>query len=252
AYPDVVLLAEAFTRPKVMARLAEIGFSQSYTYFTWRVTQYGPDGIRTYAEELAHGPLADYMRPNFWANTPDILSGPLRGGSPPAFALRLVLAATLSPSYGIYSGYELYENVPASPDNEEYLNAEKYEVKHRDFDRPDTLQPLVAALNDIRRRHPALSRLRNLVFHGSDNPAVIAYSKVSDDGSDVMLVVVTLDPYISQDSTLHLDAAALRVEPGAPFNVHDELSGESYTWGLDPYVRLDPWRRVAHVLALHV
>ena len=119
--PDLVLLAEAFTRPKLMARLAEIGFSQSYTYFTWRVGQYGPEGLRTYVEELAHGPLADYMRPNFWPNTPDILSGPLRGGPPSAFALRYVLASTLAPSYGVYSGYELCENAPASPDNEEYL-----------------------------------------------------------------------------------------------------------------------------------
>ena len=156
-HPDVVLLAEAFTRPKVMARLAEVGFSQSYTYFTWRTVQYGPEGLRTYVEELAHGPLADYMRPNFWPNTPDILSGPLRGGPPAAFALRLVLAATLAPSYGIYSGYELCENEPASPDNEEYLGSEKYELKHRDFSRRGTLAPLVKAVNATRRRHPAFA-----------------------------------------------------------------------------------------------
>ena len=138
-HPDIVLLAEAFTRPKIMARLAEIGFSQSYTYFTWRVSQYGPEGIRTYVEELAHGPLADFMRPNFWPNTPDILSGPLREGPPSAFALRFVLAATLSPCYGVYSGYELCENVPASPDNEEYWGSEKYEIKHRNFARPGSL-----------------------------------------------------------------------------------------------------------------
>ncbi len=134
--PDLVLLAEAFTRPKLMARLAEIGFSQSYTYFTWRVGQYGPEGIRTYVEELADGPLADYLRPNFWPNTPDILSGPLRAGPPSAFALRYVLASTLAPSYGVYGGYELCENAPASPDNEEYLGSEKYEIKERDFGRP--------------------------------------------------------------------------------------------------------------------
>jgi starch synthase (maltosyl-transferring) len=130
-----VFLAEAFTRPKLMARLAEIGFSQSYTYFTWRLAQHGPEGLRTYVEELAHGPLADYMRPNFWPNTPDILSGPLRDGPPSAFASRYVLASTLSPSYGVYSGYELCENVPASPDNEEYLGSEKFEIKQRDFSR---------------------------------------------------------------------------------------------------------------------
>jgi len=248
--PDIVLLAEAFTRPKVMARLAEVGFSQSYTYFTWRTSQYGPEGIRTYVEELAHGPLADYMRPTFWPNTPDILSGPLRNGPPAAFALRLVLAATLVPSYGIYSGYELYENTPASADNEEYLGSEKYEVKHRDFSRPGSLAPLVRAVNAIRRRHPAFSQLRNIFFHGSDNPNVMAYSKATDDGSDVVLVVVTLDPWSTQESTLHLDMAALGLPSGGSFGVVDELSGEAYRWGPDPYVRFDPWYRVAHVMGL--
>jgi starch synthase (maltosyl-transferring) len=246
--PDIVLLAEAFTRPKVMARLAEVGFSQSYTYFTWRVPQYGPEGIRTYVEELAHGRLADYMRPNFWPNTPDILSGPLRNGPPAAFALRYVLAATLSPLYGVYSGYELYENEPASPDNEEYLNAEKYEIKHRDFARPGSLSPLFGAVNSIRRRHPAFSRLRNVTFHGSDNPDVMAYSKVSDDRADTVLVVVTLNPYTTQASTLHLDMAALGMASDAVFQVDDELSGERYTWTAHPYVVLDPLRRVAHIV----
>ncbi|HTV11790.1 MAG TPA: maltotransferase domain-containing protein [Acidimicrobiales bacterium] len=247
ARPDVVLLAEAFTRPKVMARLAEVGFSESYTYFTWRAVQYGPEGLRTYLEELAHGPLADYMRPSLWPNTPDILSGPLRGGPPAAFALRYVLAATLSPLYGVYSGYELCENVPASPDNEEYMGSEKYELKSRDFARPGTLGPLFRAVNRSRRRHPAFSRLRNIYFHGSENPNIIAYSKASDDGADVVLVVVTLDPYVAQESTLHLGPLQLGVPADQPFVVHDELSGESYNWGLHPYVRLDPYRRVAHI-----
>jgi starch synthase (maltosyl-transferring) len=248
--PDVVLLAEAFTRPKVMARLAEIGFSQSYTYFTWRLPQHGPEGLRAYVEELAHGPLADYMRPNFWPNTPDILSGPLRGGPPAAFALRYVLAATLSPLYGIYSGYELCENAPASSDNEEYLHSEKYEMKHRDFSLGTPLDPLLATVNDIRRRHPAFSRLRNVRFHGSANPDVITYSKVSDDGSDVVLVVVTLDPYVPQEATLYLDATALGIRPGSTLEVYDELSGETYTWGLQPYVKLDPSRQVAHIFSV--
>jgi starch synthase (maltosyl-transferring) len=246
-HPDIVLLAEAFTRPKVMARLAEIGFSQSYTYFTWRVSQYGPEGIRTYVEELAHGPLADYMRPNFWPNTPDILSGPLRGGPPSAFALRFVLAATLTPCYGVYSGYELCENVPASPDNEEYWGSEKYEIKQRNFARPGSLAPLFRDINAIRRRHPAFSRLRTVHFHASDNPNVMAYSKAVEDMSDVVLVVVTLDPYVTQESTLHLDLAALGVSTD-PFEVYDELSGETYTWGPHPYVKLEPWWRIAHVL----
>ncbi|HUB72134.1 MAG TPA: alpha-1,4-glucan--maltose-1-phosphate maltosyltransferase [Acidimicrobiales bacterium] len=248
--PDVVLLAEAFTRPKVMSQLAEVGFSQSYTYFTWRTSQYGPEGIRTYVEEVAHGPLADYMRPNFWPNTPDILSGPLRGGPPAAFALRYVMAATLTPLYGVYGGYELFENVPASPDNEEYMASEKYELKHRDYSRPGSLGPLFSAVNAIRKRHPAFSRLRTVRFHGSDNPNVIAYSKVSDDGGDVVLVVVTLDPFAVQESTLHLDPVALGARTDQPIVVHDELSGETYTWGLNPYVRLDPYRRVAHIFAI--
>ena len=229
-HPDIVLLAEAFTRPKVMARLAEVGFSQSYTYFTWRTVQYGPEGLRTYVEELAHGPLADYMRPNFWPNTPDILSGPLRGGPASAFALRFVLAATLSPSYGIYSGYELCENVPASADNEEYLASEKFELKARDLSHAP-LVPLIKAVNEVRRRHPAFAGLRSVHFHGSDNPDIMAYSKTSDDGADAVLVVVTLEPYAVREGTLHIDMEALGLAPGRYFEVYDELSGESYTWG---------------------
>jgi starch synthase (maltosyl-transferring) len=246
--PDIVLLAEAFTRPKVMARLAEVGFSQSYTYFTWRTVQYGPEGLRTYVEELAHGPLADYMRPNFWPTTPDILSGPLRNGPPAAFALRLVLAATLSASYGVYSGYELCENVPASPDNEEFAGSEKFELKDRDFSQA-LLSPLMKALNESRRRHPAFSTLRSTYFHGSDNPEIMVYSKRSDDGEDVVMVVVTLNPTTTQEATLHLDTDRLGTRAGDPFEVYDELSGETYTWGANPYVRLSPWR-VAHVLAV--
>ncbi|HTW10828.1 MAG TPA: alpha-1,4-glucan--maltose-1-phosphate maltosyltransferase [Acidimicrobiales bacterium] len=246
-YPSTVFLAEAFTRPKVMARLAEIGFSQSYTYFTWRTSQHGPEGIWAYIDELAHGPLADYMRPNFWPNTPDILSGPLRGGPPAAFALRYVLAATLSPLYGVYSGYELCENVPASPDNEEYLGSEKYELKHRDFSRPGSLSPLFSAVNGIRRRHPAFASLRGTHFHPSDNPAIVAYSKTSGDGRDNLLVVVNLDPYSAQESVLHLDPVHLGRAGSSTLDVVDELSGEQYSWGLHPFVRLDPYRRVAHI-----
>ena len=205
----MLFLSEAFTRPKVMARLAEAGFSQSYTYFTWRTEQHGPEGLWAYLDELAHGPVADYMRPNFWPNTPDILSGPLRNGPPAAFALRLVLAATMSPSYGVYSGYELYENVPASDSNEEYLHSEKYEIKDRDYNRPDSLAPLMTALNHIRRRHPALQRLRSIRFHPTTNPPIIAYSKLSDDGADAVLMVVNLDPHRVQDALLQLDLAAV-------------------------------------------
>jgi starch synthase (maltosyl-transferring) len=252
-HPDVLFLAEAFTRPHVMARLAEAGFSQSYTYFTWRTDQHGGDGIWAYMEELAHGPKADYMRPNFWPNTPDILAGPLRNGPPSAFALRLVLAATLSPSYGVYSGYELYENEPASETNEEYLYSEKYEIKHRDYDQPGTLSPLMAALNRVRRYHPAFARLRSIRLWPTTNPQIVAYSKTSDDQADRVLTVVNLDPFNAQDAVVHLDLAHLGLPAYAAYLVYDELSHETYTWaGADPYVRLDPQHRVAHIFSLNL
>ena len=250
-HPDVLFLSEAFTRPKVMARLAEAGFSQSYTYFTWRTEQHGPEGLWAYLEELAHGPVADYMRPNFWPNTPDILSGPLRYGPPAAFALRLVLAATLSPSYGVYSGFELYENLPASEANEEYLDSEKYEIKDRDYGQRGTLIPLMTALNQIRRQHPALQRLRSIRFYDTGNPQMLAFSKHSDDGTDAVLVVVNLDPYQAQEAIINLDLAALGLPWDEPYPVGDELTGERFMWfGPRPYVRLDPSARVAHVLDL--
>ena len=246
-HPDVVFLAEAFTRPKMMAKLAEVGFSQSYTYFTWRT---GRTELEEYLEELAQGPKADYMRPNFWPNTPDILSGPLRDGPPSAFRQRLVLAATMTPSYGVYSGYELCENQPASPSNEEYLHSEKYELKERDWDEPRSLAPFIALLNGSRRRHPALQRLRNITFHGADNPNVIAYSKHTDDRSDVVLVVVSLDPHGTAEATLDLDLGLLGLPWDQPYEAFDELTFQSFTWwGNRPYVRLDP-HQAAHVLHL--
>jgi starch synthase (maltosyl-transferring) len=247
-HPDVIFLAEAFTRPKVMAKLAEVGFSQSYTYFTWRTAK---AELQEYLEEICHGPKADYMRPNFWPNTPDILSGPLRDGPPAAFALRLVLAATMVPSYGIYSGYELCENEPASETNEEYLYSEKYELKHRDWGQPGSLAPLVTRLNDIRRRHPAFSDLRNIHFHHSNYEQVLAYSKRTDDRSDVVLVVVNLDPHNPHEDTLWLDLAELGLPDDAPFEAHDELTGDTYTWeGAGAYVFLHPSRQPAHILHL--
>ncbi|MGH9188457.1 MAG: maltotransferase domain-containing protein [Acidimicrobiales bacterium] len=247
-HPDVVFLAEAFTRPKVMAKLAEVGFSQSYTYFTWRTTKWE---LRDYLEEICHGPKADFMRPNFWPNTPDILSGPLRDGPPAAFRMRLVLAATSVPSYGIYNGYELCENLPASPDNEEYLRSEKYEVKTRDWSHPGSLAPFVTRLNRIRRDHPAFSELRNIAFHHSANDSILAFSKSSADGSDVVLVVVNLDPHHVQSDVLGLDLASLGLSAGRPVLAHDELTGVTYTWsGPNPYVRLDPAVAPAHILHL--
>jgi starch synthase (maltosyl-transferring) len=245
---DVIFLAEAFTRPKMMAKLAEVGFSQSYTYFTWRTSKWE---LIDYLEELCHGPKADYMRPNFWPNTPDILSGPLRGGTPAAFRLRALLAATLVPSYGIYSGYELCENEPASEENEEYKRSEKYEVKKRKWRSPGSLAPFLTRLNEIRRNHPAFAELRNIRFHHSANDQVLAWSKHTDDRSDVVLVVANLDPSNPHEDTLGLDLPFLGLLVDAPFEAHDELSGQTFAWeGPSPYVRLDPAVAPAHVLHL--
>ena len=245
-HPDVLFLAEAFTRPPVMAKLAEVGFTQSYTYFTWRTTA---AELQAYVEEVALSSKADFMRPNFWPNTPDILSGPLRNGPPSAFKVRLLLAALLVPSYGVYSGYELMENEPMSQQNEEYFHSEKYELRARNFDDPRTLAPYIAGINEIRRRHPAFSRLRNVHFHDTSNSALLCWSKVSEDGSDVVLVVANLDPWSTQDGTLDLDLGALGVPWDAPFEAYDELTAQSFTWqGPHPYVRLDPFAEVAHVL----
>jgi starch synthase (maltosyl-transferring) len=248
SHPDVIFLAEAFTRPKVMAKLAEVGFSQSYTYFTWRNEA---RELTEYLQELTAGPLADYMRPSFWPNTPDILSGPLRRGPPAAFKMRLILAATMVPSYGIYSGYELYENEPASDANEEYSRSEKYEIKRRDWSRPDSLAPWIGVVNSIRRRHPAFWSLRNLTFHQSTNTRVLAYSKQTDDRSDVVLMVVNLDPSTTHESTLGLDLRALGLTEGELFEAVDELTGKVFGWkGPNPYVVLDPSQEPAHVLHL--
>ncbi|MDQ0913192.1 starch synthase (maltosyl-transferring) [Streptomyces canus] len=239
--PDVIFLAEAFTRPAMMHTLAQIGFQQSYTYFTWRTTK---EELTEYLSELS-GEAASYMRPNFFANTPDILHEFLQHGGRPAFALRAVLAATLSPTWGIYSGYELAENTPLREGSEEYLNSEKYQLKARDWDTPDTLAPLITQLNTIRRRHPALQRLRNLRFHHTDNGAVIAYSKRT--GDDTVLVVVNLDPHHTQEATVSLDMPQLGLERHETLSVHDELTGETYHWSSNNYVRLEPGRAPAHV-----
>jgi starch synthase (maltosyl-transferring) len=249
-HPDVIFLAEAFTRPKVMAKLAEVGFSQSYTYFTWRTEKWE---LEEYVEEIAHGPKADYMRPNFWPNTPDILADPLRDGPITAFKSRLVLAAMLVPSYGIYSGYELGENEPASETNEEYLHSEKYEIKKRDWGDPGSLAPFITRINAIRKRHPALHCLRNIAFERTDNDQVIAWSKRSDDGRDLVLVVVNLDPRNIQECTLFLDLDRLGLPWDAIFEAYDELTAQTFEWwGPDHYIRLDPLAEPAHVLHLRV
>jgi starch synthase (maltosyl-transferring) len=242
-HPEVVFLAEAFTRPRVMERLAEIGFSQSYTYFTWRTNR---DELAAYGEELAHGSAADYFRPNLWPNTPDILSGPLRRGPLGAFKMRAALAAMLGPSWGIYSGYELGENEPASEANEEYARSEKYEVMKREWNAPWSIAPYLTRLNDIRCRHRAVTDLPSLRFHGSSNDQLLVFSKQMD--GDTVLVVVNLDPHAVQEGTLGLDLGALGLPWDEPISAFDEISGETFEWGgPNPYVRLAP-HEPAHVI----
>lgn len=247
-HPDVLFLSEAFTKPRVMAKLAEVGFTQSYTYFTWRSSAWE---LREYVEELAYGPTASYLRPNFWVNTPDILAGPLRDGSPAAFRVRFLLAATLVPNYGMYSGYELYENEPTGDTNEEYLNSEKYELRRRDWDRADSLAPFVTQVNDVRRSHPAFRELRNIRFHDADDDRFLVYSKGHAD-DDLVLVVVNLDPDEAHGTTLGLDLGGMGLPGSGQYYAHDVLTGETYVWeGSRPYVHLDPHAgQIAHVLSL--
>jgi starch synthase (maltosyl-transferring) len=250
--PDVIFLAEAFTRPAMMRTLAEVGFQQSYTYFTWRNTK---QELTEYLTELS-GDSAARMRPNFFVNTPDILHEFLQHGGRPAFELRAVLAATLSPTWGIYSGFELCENAPLRVGGEEYLHSEKYELRPRDWAAAEregrTIAPLVSELNAIRRRSPALRRLRDLHFHHADQEAVIAYSKSVTDarGSNTVVVVVNLDPHHTQEATVSLDMPQLGLEWHESVPVRDELTGETYTWGRTNYVRLEPGTRPAHILTV--
>ncbi|MDJ0460747.1 alpha-1,4-glucan--maltose-1-phosphate maltosyltransferase [Streptomyces sp. H27-C3] len=246
--PDVIFLAEAFTRPAMMRTLGAIGFQQSYTYFTWRNTK---EELTEYLTELA-GETASYMRPNFFVNTPDILHGYLQDGGRPAFEARAVLAATLSPAWGMYAGYELCEHTPARPGSEEYLDSEKYQLRTRDWESAEregrTIAPLITTLNRLRRRHPALRQLRSLHFHHTDNDALIAYSKRS--GSNIVVVVVNLDPHHTQEATVSLDMPELGLDWPDSVPVRDELTGETYHWGRANYVRLDPGRTPAHIVAL--
>jgi starch synthase (maltosyl-transferring) len=248
--PDVIFLAEAFTRPAMMHALAQIGFHQSYTYFTWRNT--GPE-IIDYLRELS-GPAAAYMRPNFFTNTPDILNEYLQHGGPAAFRTRAVLAAMLSPSWGMYAGYELCENTPVRPGSEEYLDSEKYQYRPRDWAKagqpPDGIAPFITRLNEIRKAHPATHWLRNLRFHYVDQPELICFSKRSQREEDTVLVVVNLNPHAPREATVWLDLPALGMDERSQFVVSDELSGESYQWGQVNYVRLDPALTPAHIFTV--
>ncbi|MFB7863650.1 alpha-1,4-glucan--maltose-1-phosphate maltosyltransferase [Streptomyces sp. NPDC056069] len=248
ADPDVIFLAEAFTRPAMMHTLGAIGFQQSYTYFTWRNTK---DELTEYLTELS-GDAAAHMRPNLFVNTPDILHAYLQNGGRPAFEVRAVLAATLSPTWGMYAGYELCERTALRDGSEEYMDSEKYQLRPRDWESAErsgaSIAPLITALNRIRRRHPALRRLRNLTFHQTDNDAVIAYSKRS--GPNTVLVVANLDPHHTQEATVSLNMPELGLGWHETVPVRDELTGETYHWGRSNYVRLEPGVTPAHVLAL--
>ncbi len=245
--PDVVFLSEAFTRPAMMRGLGTVGFHQSYTYFTWR-NEAGE--IADYLHELSHE-TSHVLRPNFFVNTPDILTAYLQYGGPAAFKVRAALAATGSPSWGVYAGFELYEHVALRPGSEEYLDSEKYQVRVRDWAGAEregrSLAPYLTRLNEIRRAHPALQRLRNVTVHASDNGADPVLLP-PDRGTTPVIVVVNVDPHHTQETTVHLDMPALGLEWTDTFSAHDEITGESWHWGEHDYVRLDPGHEPAHVL----
>jgi len=246
-YPETIFLSEAFTRPKVMYRLAKLGFTQSYTYFAWRNTKCE---VTEYFQELTQSEVKEYFRPNLWSNTPDILTEYLQVGGRPAFMSRLVLAATLGASYGIYGpAFELCENRPLTRGKEEYLDSEKYEIRQWDLSRPDSLRDLIARVNAIRKANPALQWNERLVFLPIDNEQLIAYAKTTDDLSNVILVVVNLDCHYKQSGWISLPLATLGLEPDHPFQVHDLLTDARYFWhGSRNYIELNPHVLPAHIL----
>ena len=252
-HPDVVFLAEAFTRPAPLQGLAAAGFQQSYTYFTWRNTK---AELEEFLSGLAND-TADFLRPNLFVNTPDILTEYLQFGGRPAYRIRAAIAATAAPTYGVYAGYELYENV-ARPGSEENIDNEKYEYKLRDWEgaveRGDSLAPYLTRLNEIRRAHPALRQLRNLTVHWSDDDAILVYVKhleaaLSPDGrSDTIIVVVNTDPHSVRQTMVHLDTRVWGVEPGTPYEVEDLLTGSRWIWSDHNYVMLDAFTEPVHIL----
>jgi starch synthase (maltosyl-transferring) len=253
--PDVLFLAEAFTRPAMMQALGAVGFQQSYTYFTWRNAKWElEEYLRELSSETDH-----LMRPNFFVNTPDILHAYLQYGGPAAFKIRAAIAATGSPSWGVYAGYELFEHVAVKPGSEEYLDSEKYQVRIRDWEKASaegrTLAPYLTRLNEIRRAHPALQLLRNVRIHWSDDENVLVFSKSADstnpgEPTDTVIVVVNLDPHGTRETMIHLDLPALGMDWGDSFVVHDEVTGEDWSWGQHNYVRLDPAYEPAHILTV--
>jgi starch synthase (maltosyl-transferring) len=246
-YPDTIFLAEAFTRPKMMKELAKAGFSQSYTYFTWRNTK---QELTEYLTELTQTEMREYFRGNLWPNTPDILSPFLQDGGRPAFIIRAVLAATLSPVYGIYSGYELCEN-EALAGREEYLDSEKYQLKERDWDAPGNIKDWITRLNQIRRTNRALRLYDNLRFYDADNDAIICYGKMTAARENIILAVVNLDPHRKQHSFIDVPIDEFGSMEGDAYQVHDLLSEARYIWhGRRNYVELDPEIQPAHIFRI--
>jgi starch synthase (maltosyl-transferring) len=244
--PDVIFLAEAFTRPKVMKALAKLGFTQSYTYFTWRNSK---REFTEYLTELTQSGMEDYFRPNFFTNTPDILSEVLQKGGRAAFKMRLVLAATLSPSYGIYSGFELCEN-EGIPGTEDYKDSEKYQIKVRDWNAPGNIKDFIAKINRIRRANPALRELSNLRFLDTDNDNILLYRKATRNGANVIITAVNLDPFNPHHCTGRVSPEAVGIRPGERYKVRDLLTGAEYEWGELNYIRLVPDTQPAHILRL--
>ena len=245
--PDAIFLSEAFTRPKIMYRLAKLGFTQSYTYFTWRNSK---QELTEYFTELPQPKLTDIFRPNLWTNTPDILHDYLQHGGRPAFVIRSILAATLSPNWGIYgAAYELLDHTPRDPGSEEYLDSEKYELKRWDLNRPDSLRQLLARLNQIRHQQPALQRLERLLFHTIDSDQLLAYSRRTADGANIVVIVVNLDPHNVHHGWLELPLDEFHLP--AEFEVRDLMTDKAFLWK-DPrvYVELDPQTMPAHVFQL--
>jgi len=247
--PGLIFLAEAFTRPKVMFNLAKLGFTQSYNYFPWRNTK---DELESYLTELTRTEVSDFLRPNLWPNTPDILTQFLQTDGRAGFAIRFVLAATLGASYGVYGpAFELCENVARGPGEEEYLNSEKYEVKRWDIKSPQSLEELIVRVNQIRRDNPALQSNSNLRFHRTDNPELIAYTKATDDKSNIILVVVNLSPHYRHSGWLELPMAEFALESARAYQVHDLLTDTRYLWkGGRNYVELNPLFTPAHIFQL--
>jgi starch synthase (maltosyl-transferring) len=246
--PDVIFLAEAFTRPKVMYRLAKLGFSQSYTYFTWRNEK---RELTEYLEEITRPPVSDFFRPNFFTNTPDILHSYLQEGGRAAFEARLVLAATMTPSYGIYGPpFELLQGVPRESGSEEYLDSEKYQLRHWDLEESETIAPLVTAVNRIRREHPALQSHERLWFLPTSDDRVIAYSKHTADRSDVILTIVNLDPRGACRGHVSVPVGEYGLDPSG-YLAHDLLGDRrTRTQGRDIEFALDPTEQVAHIMRL--